>query len=69
MQSPHPAAHTPALQELPEQAGATWFVEQALPQPPQFAALLVRSVSQPSLCWGCWGACSERRGHNGFAER
>src|SRR5712664_4082765 len=50
LQSPHPAAHAPALQEPPEQAGATWFVEQAIPQALQFATLLVRAVSQPSLC-------------------
>jgi len=50
LQSPHPAAHTPGLQEPPEQAGVTWFVEQALPQALQFATLLVRSISQPSLC-------------------
>lgn len=50
LQSPHPAAHTPTSHEPLEQAGVTWFIEQALPQALQFATLLLRSISHPSIC-------------------
>jgi hypothetical protein len=49
LQSPHPESQVP-LQVLPEHDGlAMWLLLQAWPQAPQWAGVMVMSVSQPSV--------------------